>query len=91
MMHMKWLEALIALEGTGSFSQAAQERCLSQPALSRQIQSLEKWANVPLVDGDVQPVQMTAAGRELCMHARYIVNVLLIFQNARKSRSCDGV
>ncbi|CAJ0822103.1 HTH-type transcriptional regulator CatM [Ralstonia wenshanensis] len=85
MMHLKWLEALVALEGAGSFSLAAQKRCLSQPALSRQIQSLEKWASVPLVDRDVQPVQMTAAGRELCMHARYILTMLAVVQRDFKS------
>jgi len=86
MMQMKWLEALIALEGTGSFSLAARKRCLSQPALSRQIQSLEKWASVPLVDRDVQPVQMTAAGHELCMHAKCIVTMLSVVRRDLKSK-----
>lgn len=85
-MHLKWLEALIAIEGTGSFSQAAQKRCLSQPALSRQIQSLEKWASVPLIDRDVQPVKMTEAGRELCMHARCVLNLLSLVQRDLKSK-----
>lgn len=90
MMHLKWLEALVALEGTGSFSLAAKRRCLSQPALSRQIQSLEKWASVPLIDRDVQPVQMTAAGRELCMHARYILTMLMVVQRDFKSTKHSG-
>jgi DNA-binding transcriptional LysR family regulator len=86
MMQVKWLEALIALEGTGSFSQAARKRCLSQPALSRQIQSLEKWANVSLVDRNVQPVQLTAAGRKLCVHAKCILTMLSAAQRDIKSK-----
>ncbi|WP_175537215.1 LysR family transcriptional regulator [Ralstonia sp. NFACC01] len=87
---MKWLEALIALEGTRSFSHAARKRCLSQPALSRQIQSLEKWASVPLVNRDVQPIQMTAAGRELCIHARCILTMLSVVQRDFRSKHSNG-
>ncbi|MFS2103326.1 MULTISPECIES: LysR family transcriptional regulator [Ralstonia] len=87
---MKWLEALIALEGTRSFSHAARKRCLSQPALSRQIQSLEKWASVPLVNRDVQPIQMTAAGHELCIHARCILTMLSVVQRDFRSKHSNG-
>ncbi|WP_392397950.1 MULTISPECIES: LysR family transcriptional regulator [Ralstonia] len=89
-MQMKWLEALIALEGTRSFSHAARKRCLSQPALSRQIQSLEKWASVPLVNRDVQPIQMTAAGHELCIHARCILTMLSVVQRDFRSKHSNG-
>lgn len=41
-MNTKQLQYVLQLTKSRSFSQAAQELCVSQPALSKQIQSLEK-------------------------------------------------
>ncbi|KAB0771523.1 LysR family transcriptional regulator, partial [Pseudomonas aeruginosa] len=38
-LELKWLEDFIALAGTRSFSQAAEKRFVTQPALSRRIRS----------------------------------------------------
>ena len=40
-MDTDWLKDFLCLAGTRSFSQAAKERGLSQPAFSRRIQALE--------------------------------------------------
>ncbi len=37
---------------------------MTQPAFSRRIRALEEWAGVTLFDRAVQPVRLTAAGRE---------------------------
>lgn len=47
---------------TGSFSAAARELYMSQPALSKQIFKLEQQAGVPLFDRSGYRVALTAAG-----------------------------
>ncbi len=62
-MELKWLEDFLALCATGNFRIAAEQRCVSQPAFSRRIQSLENWVEARLFDRSVQPAQLTEAGR----------------------------
>ncbi len=61
-MQIKWLEDFLSLSDTRSFSQAADERHVTQSALSRRIMSLEEWLGVKLVDRTVQPAALTPAG-----------------------------
>ncbi len=49
----------------GSFTKAAQELGLSQPALSRQVMSLEKQLGVKLFDRVGRSVRLTSVGEEL--------------------------
>lgn len=49
----------------GSFTRAAQELGLSQPALSRQIQSLEKHLGVRIFDRIGRSVRLTSVGEEM--------------------------
>lgn len=53
------------LSKTGNFSQAAELGHISQPAFSRRIKTLEKWAGVTLVDRSRQPVKLTSAGVQM--------------------------
>lgn len=53
----------------GSFTKAAQELGLSQPALSRQIMSLEKTLGVRLFDRVGRSVRLTSIGEELVTRA----------------------
>ena len=53
----------------GSFTRAAQELGLSQPALSRQIMSLEKNLGVRLFDRVGRSVRLTSVGEELIARA----------------------
>jgi DNA-binding transcriptional LysR family regulator len=64
-MDFTWFHDLGHLARTGNFSQAAGMSNISQPALSRRIQSLEGWVGVPLVDRSKQPVRLTAAGTQI--------------------------
>ncbi|WP_290871210.1 LysR substrate-binding domain-containing protein [Aquabacterium sp.] len=61
-MHIKWLEDFLSLADRRSFSQAAEERHITQSAFSRRIQSLEEWLGVELVDRSVHPTSLTSAG-----------------------------
>jgi DNA-binding transcriptional LysR family regulator len=61
-MEAKWLEDFVALVETRSFSRAAQQRFVSQPAFSRRIQALEAWIGTDLIDRSAYPTRLTAAG-----------------------------
>lgn len=85
------LRALVAVAELGSFSAAANELHLSQPALSRRISKLEAALGVRLVERTTRRVEMTATGREFSRKARQVVNafeesVLGIGEGASKIR-----
>jgi LysR family transcriptional activator of glutamate synthase operon len=69
-MELRQLRYLVALADEGSFTRAAQQSNVAQPALSRQIQKLEQELGVPLVDRTSRRVALTAAGREVVETAR---------------------
>ncbi len=75
-MDLKWLEDLIALADTGSFSKAAAVRNVTHPAFGRRILSLEAWAGAALVHRGSKPIQLTAAGQRFVMQARQTLNAL---------------
>lgn len=75
-MDLKWLEDFLVLAHTRSFSAAARERNVTQPAFSRRIQSLELWAGVALIDRSSYPVTLTAAGRKLRETAEETIRLL---------------
>ena len=75
-MDVKWLEDFLALARTRSFSAAARERQVTQPAFSRRIRALEFWAGVPLVDRSSHPVAITAAGRKFRETAEEAIRLL---------------
>lgn len=79
-MHTKWIDDLLAVAETKNFSRAADQRCITQSALSRRIRSLEEWAGVELVDRSTYPVQLTRAGRTFCEQGK---EALALFMELR--------
>ncbi|MGJ7491740.1 LysR family transcriptional regulator [Variovorax sp. ZT4R33] len=61
-MNFLWLADFKALAATGSFSRAADERNVTQPAFSRRVRALEAWLGVDLFDRSSQPAKLTVAG-----------------------------
>ena len=60
------LNALRAFEAAArlsSFSQAANELCVTPGAIAQQVKSLEDWAGAPLFDRHAQGVRLTPLGR----------------------------
>lgn len=72
-MELKWLEDFTALVRTGSFSRAADERNVTQPAYSRRIRALEYWLGVTLFDRSSFPVRLTRAGEEFLPRAQALI------------------
>ncbi len=72
----KWLEDFLALEESRNFSQAAEQRSLSQPAFSRRIRALEHAVGVELFDRTSTPLQLTDHGRLFHSQARSLLQQL---------------
>ena len=63
MLDVKQLQSLVALDEHRHFGRAALSLGISQPALSKQLQSLESELGVRLVDRSKREVSLTAAGK----------------------------
>lgn len=59
-----------------SFSRAAEELHLTQPAVSMQVRSIEEAAGLPLTEQVGKRIFLTEAGAELARHARIIARQL---------------
>jgi len=73
-MDTAWLQDFLVLAETGSFSRAADQRNLTQPAFSRRIRALEDWLGASLFDRSVVPVTLTDPGRQFAPEARKLVD-----------------
>jgi DNA-binding transcriptional LysR family regulator len=61
-MVLDWLDDFLALASAQSFSRAASERNVTQPAFSRRIQMLEKWVGADLFQRLPRRTILTPAG-----------------------------
>jgi DNA-binding transcriptional LysR family regulator len=68
-MDLRSLKHVVVLSRVLSYTKAAQELHLTQSALSRSIQAVERHANVKLFDRDRGGVRLTAVGRRLVTRA----------------------
>lgn len=62
-MELKWFEDFLSVARCYSFTRAANERHITQSALSRRIRQLEEWLGVPLFDRKTYPVTLTPEGQ----------------------------
>lgn len=69
-MEIKWLEDFVSLVDTSSFSRAAEQRNVTQPAFSRRIKQLETWLGTILISRATLPPELTPAGRQFLPVAR---------------------
>lgn len=63
-MRLEWLEDIIAVSETGSFSEAAERRRLTQSAFSRRVAGIEAYLGVELFDRSRKPVQLRPTTRD---------------------------
>jgi LysR family transcriptional regulator, hypochlorite-specific transcription factor HypT len=68
-LEIAWLEDFLELDAKRSFSQAAEVRCVSQPAFSRRIQALEEWFGTTLIDRTTSPITLTPMGKNFRLFA----------------------
>lgn len=97
-MNTKQIQYALALSETLNFSQIAEQLGISQPALSKQIQHLEKELGVKLFDRKHSPMTLTPAGEYFMRNARELVykeeqlrRVLEQFRSGESGRLVIGV
>lgn len=81
-MNLKQLEHLLAVGETGSFSRAAEQLHLTQPALSRSIRMLEEELDARLIDRMGRRNELTPMGETVAVRAKQ-----LVFEAEELSRS----
>ncbi len=57
-MRLEWLNDILAVAETGSLSEAAERRNLTQSAFSRRVRAIEDYVGTPLFDRGRKPLQM---------------------------------
>jgi DNA-binding transcriptional LysR family regulator len=73
---LRQLQIFAAAARTLSFSRAARDVHLTQPAVSMQIRELERIAGLPLFERGRGRLRLTAAGDELLVHAHRVLQEL---------------
>ena len=69
------LRILKAIVAEGSFKRAAESLFVSQPAISLQVQNIEKQLNVPLFDRGGRKAQLTEAGKLLLSYGEKLLSL----------------
>ncbi len=89
-MNLSQLRAFVMVVDRGSFSAAARQMGVSQPAVTMQVQALESDLGVTLLDRAYRRIGLTEAGKALLPHAR---KVLAELERAREdlTRMADTV
>ncbi len=87
-MEIKWLEDFLSLAKTGSFSQSAVARNVTQSTFSRRIKALEIWLGVALVDRSTYPTRLTDAGQSFKVTAEELLREL--YQTRDTLRQVSG-
>ncbi|MEO5694854.1 MAG: LysR family transcriptional regulator [Usitatibacter sp.] len=83
-MTLRQLRALQGVARNSSFTRAAAELNLSQPALTVQIRELEAALGLKLLDRNTRSVRLTAIGRELLpVFERVLEDLRAVAENAR--------
>ena len=72
-MELRALRSFVWVADLGNITRASTELGIVQPALSRQIQSIEAELGTPLFTRLARGVQLTSAGRRFLEHARSIL------------------
>ena len=75
-MNTKQIQYVLALSETLNFSQTAEQLCITQPALSKQILHIEKDLGVKLFDRNHTPLTLTPAGEYFVRNARRLSALL---------------
>lgn len=85
-MDLRHLADFLELARSGNFSATARRRHVSQPALTRRIQHLERWAGERLLDRTA-PVSLTPAGRRFLRVAERVVRALEGYRRAAGNKA----
>lgn len=88
-MELRHLRYFAAVAAHGSFSRAAKQLHLTQPALSRQVKSLEDEIGVPLIVRGQNAISLTSAGEDFYEEAKDILARVDVAVSRIKTRPQD--
>ncbi|MCB0032532.1 MAG: LysR family transcriptional regulator [Anaerolineales bacterium] len=88
-MEIYQLQGFVEVAQTGSFTRAAKNLYLTQPALSLQIKALEKELQEALFERQGRSIHLTAAGQVLLQRAQQILE--LISQTKQEIQAVKGL
>lgn len=74
-MELRHIETFLKIAELGSFTKAADELCITQPTVSKQIVDLERFFEVRLIDRTKRTVTLTKAGEIFLEYARNFVSL----------------
>ena len=66
------LTVFVCVADCGSFNKAAEQLYISPPAVMKKINALEKHLDMKLFDRTSQGIRLTAAGKVIYRHARFL-------------------
>ncbi|MER6246301.1 LysR family transcriptional regulator [Streptomyces griseorubiginosus] len=89
-VHLRDLRYFLAVAEDLHFTRAADRLYVSQPALSKQIRSLERQLGVELFRRDRHGVRLTEAGEALLPHARQVLQAWAAADTAMASARAAG-
>jgi DNA-binding transcriptional LysR family regulator len=75
-MNLGDLKAFVAVAETGSINRAAAKLNLTQPAVTRRVQSLEAAFGVPLLDRSSKPPSLTEDGHRALVHGHRVLSAI---------------
>ncbi|MFI6579649.1 LysR substrate-binding domain-containing protein [Embleya sp. NPDC050493] len=91
MATLRQLEYLVTVVDTGSFTQAAEQLHVTQPALSHQIRALESSLGGPLLERLPRAIRPTPMGRAVLPHARAaLAEARRLHTAARRTAGLEG-
>src|SRR5262245_58953004 len=73
-LNLDQLRAFVEVATRGSFTAAARELNLTQPAITHQVHELEKRFNISLLERLGKRAHLTEAGEKLIEHARHLLD-----------------
>lgn len=75
-MNLSWLQTFIFIVEKKSLTRAARALHLTQPAVSKQLNSLERYYGVPLLHRTSRHLEVTEAGKIVYEHSKKIIEAL---------------
>lgn len=86
---ISYLEALLALERTGTISEAAAQLRLTQSAVTKRIQALQNELNFNVIEPDGRRVRLTAKGQSLLDKARPLISEIKNLKDIENSHDMN--
>lgn len=75
-MELRQIHYVLEIAKQKSFSKAAKELYITQPAITKQVKAVEEELQVQLFDRDTHGVSLTKDGQKFCSYARDVENAM---------------